>query len=105
VHQIKEDVVPEFSRVVTFEADEAAIQDMVDEISSAEGPPEGVNATRITLLADRAAGRIVVAVRFPSEEDLQKGAEVFEAMSPPADSGVRRVYVDVYEVLLERDTP
>jgi hypothetical protein len=101
----KEDVVPEFSRVVTFEADEAAINDMVQEINSAEGPPEGVNATRITLLADRAAGRIVVAVRFPSEEDLQKGAAVFEAMSPPSDSGVRRVSVDVYEVVLERDAP
>jgi hypothetical protein len=93
----------EFARVVTFEADEAAVDAMVKEISSQAGPPEGMNSTRLTVLGDRAAGRVVVSVRFPSEDDLKKGAEMFEAMSPPDIGTIRRVSVDVYEVLLERD--
>ena len=93
----------EFARVVTFEADSEAIDAMVKEISSAPGPPEGMNSTRLTVLADRAAGRAVISVRFPSEDDLKKGAEMFEAMSPPDIGNIRRVSVDVYEVLLERD--
>jgi hypothetical protein len=92
----------EYARVVTFEADEAALEAMLKEINSADGSPEGVAATRITVLADRSGGRVVVAVRFASEEDLRKGAEVFEAMSPPDDGSLRRVSVDVYEVVLER---
>jgi hypothetical protein len=95
----------EYIRVVEFEADDAAIDEMLSEISSADGPPEGVNATRITVLGDRAAGKVLISVRFPSEEDLRKGSEVFEAMSPPDDADVRRVSVEAYEVLLERDAP
>ncbi len=95
----------EYSRVVTFEADDAALEALVAAIESEGGPPEGVAAKRITVLADRAAGKVVVAVRFGSEEDLRKGAEVFEAMSPPESSNIRRVSVDAYEVVLERDAP
>jgi hypothetical protein len=78
---------------------------MLQEIGSAEGPPEGVNAKRITVLGNRGAGKVLISVRFPSEEDLRKGSEVFEAMSPPDDANVRRVAVEAYEVLLERDAP
>jgi hypothetical protein len=96
----------EYARVVTFEADAAAIDAMVKEIGSADGPPEGVNAKQITVFADRAGGKVLVAVRFESEEALRKGAEVFEAMSPPQDAGsIRRVAVDAYEVVIERDAP
>ena len=95
----------EYIRVVEFEADDAAIDEMLREISSADGPPEGVNATRITVLGDRAAGKVLISVRFPSEEDLRKGSEVFEAMSPPDNANMRRVSVEAYEVLLERDAP
>ncbi len=95
--------MPEYSRVVTFDADEAAIDAVVKEINSSEGPPPGVNAKKMTVLADRAAGKLVIAVRFGSEEDLRKGAEVFESMSPPEDGSMRRVSVDQYEVVLERD--
>ncbi len=75
------------------------------EINSADGPPEGVPGKRITVLADRSAGKVVIGVRFDSEEDLRKGAEVFEAMSPPEGAGIRRVSVDSYEVVLERRAP
>ncbi len=92
----------EFARVVTFEADEAALDALLKEISSTDGPPEGIAATRLTVLADRAGGKVVVSVRFGSEDDLRKGAEVFEAMSPPDAGSMRRVSVDVYEVVVDR---
>ncbi|HEX4526185.1 MAG TPA: hypothetical protein VH108_05530 [Gaiellaceae bacterium] len=95
--------MPEYARVVRFDADEAAIAAVVKEIESSDGPPPGVPAKKITVLADRAAGTLVISVRFGSEEDLRKGAEVFEAMSPPEDGSMRRVSVDQYEVVLERD--
>jgi hypothetical protein len=93
----------EFARVVTFEADAASLDAMVQEVNSA-GAPEGVNASRITVLADRAAGRVVISVRFPSEDDLKKGAEVFESMSPPEAGNIRRVSLDVYEIVLDRES-
>jgi hypothetical protein len=94
----------DYVRAVTFEADDDALAALVREIETAPGAPEGVAAKRITVLADRSAGKVIVAVRFGSEEDLRKGAEVFEAMSPPDVGSMRRVAVDAYEVVLERDS-
>ena len=95
--------MPEFARVVTFEMDDAALEALVAEISASDEPSDNLPATRITVLADRAAGRVVVATRFGSEEDLRKGSEALEAMSPPEAGSRRRVSVDVYEVALERN--
>jgi hypothetical protein len=95
--------MPQYSRVVTFEADDAAIEALLAEIKSSDGPPEGLPAKRLTVLADRAAGKLVVAVRFDSEDDLRKGSEIFEAMSPPAGGNIRRLSVDAYEVVFEQD--
>jgi hypothetical protein len=94
--------VPEYARPVTFEADDAALDALLGEIDAADGPPEGIPATQITVLADRAAGKVVVAVRFASEEDLHIGSAAFEAMSPPAATSMRRVSVDAYEIVLDR---
>ena len=97
--------MPEYARVVTFDADGAALDALVSEISSHDGPPADIPAKRITVLADRSAGKVVVAVRFDSEENLRKGAAVLEGMSPPDAGSMRRVSVDAYEVVLERDAP
>ena len=94
----------EYVRVTTFEADEASLEALISQINSHDGPPEGVPAKRLTVLADRAAGKVLVGVRFGSEEDLRKGSEALEAMSPP-DTGMRRLSVEAYEVVLERDAP
>jgi len=95
--------VSEYARVVTFDADSAALDALVNEIKSAGRAPEGVPAKRITVLADRAAGKVVVAIRFGSEEDLRTGAATLEGMSPPSDANMRRVSVDAYEVVLEME--
>ena len=65
----------EYARVVTFDADEAALDALLSEINSSDGPPAGVPAKRITVLADKAAG------------------------------SMRRVSVDAYEVMLDREAP
>ena len=94
--------MPDYARVVTFDADGAALDAVLSEINASDGPPEGVPAKRITVLADRAAGKMVIAVLFGSEEDLQQGAATFEAMSPPDTGSMRRTSVTAYEVVLDR---
>lgn len=94
--------MPEYARVVTFDADEAALNALVADISSADGPPADIPATKIAVLADREAGKIVVATRFASEADLQRGSATLEAMSPSGDN-IRRTAVNIYEVVLERE--
>jgi hypothetical protein len=95
-----EDEMAGYSRVATFEFDEAALAALVSRISS-EGMPDDVPAKRVTILADRSAGKVIVAVRFDSEEDLRAGAAVLDAMNPPDVGNRRRVSVDEYEVVLD----
>ncbi len=97
--------MPEYVRVATFEADAAALEALIVEINSHDGPPEGVPSKAITVLADRVAGKVRVVARFGSEEDLKAGSKVLDAMNPPDDSSMRRVSVEAYEVVLERQAP
>jgi hypothetical protein len=90
----------QYARVATFEFDDAALEALLSRIRSS-GMPEDVPAKRITILADRSAGKVIVAVRFDSEEDLKKGSATLDAMSPPEVGTRRRVSVDAYEVVLE----
>jgi len=92
-------------RVATFEADDDAIEAMVSEISSSEGPPPGIPAKSIMVLADRENGRARVVVRFDSEEKLRTGSETLDGMEPPPDAQMRRVSVEKFEILLERQAP
>ena len=94
--------MPAYLRVADFEGDEAALETLVKQINDESGPPEGVPASRITVLADRSAGKVRVGVRFESEEDLRTGSATLDAMSPPADANIRRVSVDQFEIVLER---
>jgi hypothetical protein len=92
----------QFARVTTFEADDAALAALLSEIA-AGNPPEGVPARSVLVLTDRAAGTVVVSVRFDSEEDLRTGAATLDAMQPPSAGKLRRVSVGIYEVALERE--
>jgi hypothetical protein len=97
--------MPEYVRVADFEADEAALEAMVKEIGEAPGPPEEVPGKAISILADRSAGKVRVVVRFGSEDDLRKGSAALDAMSPPPEANVRRISVEHFEVVLERESP
>lgn len=94
--------MPEYVRVTTFDADAAALDALVAEINSSDAPPADLPATRIIVLADRSAGRVVVSTRFGSEEDLKTGSATLEAMTPPAGGSMKRISVVSYEVVLER---
>jgi hypothetical protein len=95
--------VPEYDRIATFEADAAAVDAVLSEINASDGAPEGVPAKRITVYANRDTGRAAFTVRFGSKEDLRIGSETLDAMSPPEGGTMRRLSVESYEVVLERD--
>ena len=97
--------MPDYARVATFDMDDEALDALLSRIKADSRPPEGVPAKRLTILADRSAGRVIVATRFGSEDDLRQGAAVLDAMSPPDDGTRSRVSVDSYEVVFEQDTP
>jgi hypothetical protein len=94
----------QYARVATFEFDDEALDALLDRIR-ASGMPDDVPAKRVTVLADRSAGKVVVAIRFDSEEDLRRGSATLDAMSPPEVGTRRRVSVEAYEVMLELETP
>ncbi len=94
--------MPEYVRVANFDADEAALEQLVSVINAEPGTPEGVPAKSILVLADRAAGKMRTVVRFGSEADLHTGTATLDAMTPPADSNMRRTSVEQWEVVLER---
>jgi hypothetical protein len=97
--------MPEYVRVVTFEADNAAIDGLINAINAESGPPEGVPAKSIMVVTDRDAGKVRTVVRFGSEEDLRKGSEALEAMTRPENINVRRVSVESFQIELERQAP
>jgi hypothetical protein len=96
--------MPDYVRVANFEGDESALDALVNQINSSDGPPEGVPAKRIIVLANRERGQISIVTRFGSQGDLQTGSATLETMSPD-DAAMRRTSVDTYEVVLERDAP
>jgi hypothetical protein len=53
------------------------------------------------MLVDRAHGRGLGITLFETEEDLRKGDEALNLMSPPERSG-RRTNVTIYEVALHK---
>ena len=85
------------ARVVEFED---VSQDRVDEMKQRmQGgePPEGLPAMEFVWLHDRESGKSLVIQFFDSQEDLQRAAEVLEAM-PAEETPGRRASVTKYEV-------
>jgi hypothetical protein len=93
-----------YARVSKFEGAEAdAMRRSAEEINSraATGPPEGVPSVGFTLLIDPDTGTGIAIGLFETEDDLRKGDEVLNAMTPPGDGMGRRTSVDVYEVAVD----
>lgn len=90
-----------FVRVADFQADEEAIDKFVAMVKSDPTPPEGVPATGINVLANRAESRMRVVVFFDTEEALQAGNAVLDSMNPPEDLNVSRTSVEMFEVLVQ----
>jgi hypothetical protein len=89
-----------YARVVRWEGgDGNAMRSAAAEIRErgASGPPEGVPATGFLLLIDPDNGRGYGISLFETEDDLQKGEETLNSMTPPEGVG-NRASVEKYEV-------
>ena len=94
-----------FARVAKFEGtDPARLDDVIAGVRSrlAEGPPPGLEgAKEVWMLVDRENRRGLSLTLFESEEALQRGNEVLDAMTPPVpEAGGRRTSVEMYEVVI-----
>ncbi len=65
------------------------------------GPPDGVPAKGFTLLIDPDTGRSLAVALFETEEDLRKGDETLNSMTPDDDDTGRRTSVETYEVAVD----
>ncbi len=77
------------------------VEQIVDAINEADGPPPGVPATGLQLLFDEAQGTAVVLQMFDTAEDMTEAAKAFSAMDP-SDTPGTRVSVDMCELTLDR---
>ena len=93
------------ARVVTFEGDPGEADQVVEEIRSRveagrESPPEGLEGVReMWMLVDRETGKRLGITLFENEEELRRGDEALNAMTP-VDTDVSRTDVSFYEVAL-----
>jgi hypothetical protein len=91
-----------YARVARWEgADGGAMRRMSEEMASRaeSGPPEAVPAKGFLLLVDPDGGRSLAISLFDTEEDLRKGDETLNAMTPPHDEDVgTRTSVEKFEV-------
>jgi hypothetical protein len=94
-----------YARVARWEGAEADAvrknaQDMESRAES--GPPEGVPATGFTFLIDPDNGRSLAIGLFETEEDLRKGDETLNSMTPPSGEDLgKRASVETYEVAID----
>jgi hypothetical protein len=93
-----------YARVARWEgADADALRRSAEDMNAraASGPPPGVPATGFTMLIDPQSGTSLAIALFETEEDLRKGDEALNAMTPDNDDTGRRVSVEQYEVGVE----
>ena len=93
-----------YARVARWEGGDAeAMRRSAEQINSqaSSGPPEGVPATGFLLLIDPDNGRGCAISLYASEEDMRKGDETLDQMSPPDEGLGRRTSVEMYEVAVD----
>ncbi len=94
-----------YVRIARFEGGDPAEADQavarVSELMQG-GPPQGLEAAkRFLMLIDRESGRGVGMTFFDNEEDMRRGDEALNAMTP-AESSSRRTSVEMYEVAIDQ---
>jgi len=104
------EVVLMYARIARFEGGDTSQMDavidgarqMID--STFDSPPEGLEGAKaVWMLVDRENARGLGVTLFENEEDLRRGDEALNAMSPPVDAGQRRANVEIYEVAHRRE--
>ena len=95
------------ARIATFEADPARADEAVAAArqqveSNWANPPGGLEtAKEMYMLIDREHGRGLGITLYETEDDLRRGHEALNQMTPPAEGG-RRTDVALYEVALHK---
>jgi hypothetical protein len=97
-----------YARIARFEGGDpdrfAATRDRIEADMASGNRPEGLEGAReVMLLIDREGGTGLGVVFFETEEDVRRGDEALNSMSPEEGSG-RRSSVEIYEVAF-RGTP
>ena len=90
-----------YARVARWEGAEGeALRRSAEQINAqaASGPPEGVPAKGFLMLIDPGSGRSLAVALFETEDDLRKGDETLNAMTPSGDDVGKRTSVETYEV-------
>jgi hypothetical protein len=93
-----------YARVARWEGGEAdAIRSATGEVRSQAqaGPPEGLPAMGLTLLADPDGGKVMAISLFETEADLREGDRVLNEMSPPGGGFGQRKAVEMFEVVAD----
>jgi hypothetical protein len=91
------------ARVTRWEGAKAdEIRTLAEQINSSDGPPPGVPAKGIMLLADHENGRSITVVLFETEDDLRQGDETLSAMNPDPGFSGQRTSLELYEVAVDR---
>jgi hypothetical protein len=98
-----------YARIATFEGDPVRVDEAVEAVKGQveanwSSPPEGLDrAKEMWMLVDREGGKGVGITLYETEEDMRRGDEALNAMSPPvADATGRRTGVALYEVALRK---
>ena len=90
-----------YVRVVRFtDVKPDKIAELKARIDESDGPPPGVNTTGLQVLLDQSTGTAVVLQHFPTAEDMEAGARVFEAMDASETPGTR-ASIDMCEVAID----
>jgi hypothetical protein len=88
------------ARVVAFEGvTSERIEQLRQEMTSSEGPPEDIPATELLVLYDASAEKSLAIVFFDNEEDYARGNATLDAM-PAGDTPGRRLSVEKYDVAI-----
>jgi hypothetical protein len=97
------------ARIAMFDGTPDKVDETVDATRSQidegfDSPPEGLEgATEVWMLVDRATGKTVAITLFDTEEDLNRGHEALNAMSPSGpQEGMGRTDVGLYEVAIRK---
>jgi hypothetical protein len=98
-----------YARITTFEgAGPERLDEAIDtnsrEIDGAlQSPPEGLEGVKeVWMLVDRESGKTLDITLFGSEEELRRGHEALNAMSP-SDAEGSRTSVALYEVAFRKE--
>ncbi len=97
-----------FVRIARFEGgDPANVDEAISRVRSmmdGDSRPPGLEAARRSLmLVDRQNGTGLGVTFFATEEDMRRGDQALNEMTPPAGMTARRTSVELYEVAIDRE--